>query len=63
VAHELEARAGTQRVDVVAGAGEEVVDAQDVVPLTDQPLAQMGPEEAGPPGHEHTPPQSIPAHV
>jgi len=47
VAHQFEVVVVEQFDDVVLGAGEEVVDADDVVPLFQQPLAEMGAEKAG----------------
>ena len=47
VAHQLEARVVEQMRDVALGAGEEVVDADDVVAAFEQPVAQMRAEKAG----------------
>ena len=53
VAHQLEMRIAQQMRDVVLAAGEEVVDAQHVVAVAQQALAQMRAEEAGAAGHQH----------
>ena len=52
VAQELEVGVGEQVRDVVLGAGEEVVHADDVVPVGEQALAEVGAEEAGAAGDE-----------
>ena len=52
MADELEMRVVEQVLDVVLGAGEEVVDAEHVVAALQQPLAQMRAEEAGAAGDE-----------
>ncbi len=51
--HQLEARMVEQVLDVALGAGEEVVDAQDVMALLDEPVAQVAAQETGAAGHEH----------
>ena len=52
VAHQLEAAVVEQRLDVVAGAGEEVVDADHVGAHVEQPLAEMRAEESGAAGDQ-----------
>ena len=47
MADQLEAVVVEQVQDVVARAGEEVVDAEHVVPVREQPLAEERAEEAG----------------
>jgi hypothetical protein len=47
MANELESRIPEKVLDVVLRAREEVVEAKDLVPLFDQPIAQMGSDEAG----------------
>src|SRR6185437_1791068 len=47
MAQQLEGGIGQQVLDVVPGAGEEVVDTQHVAPLRQQPLAQVRSEESG----------------
>ena len=47
VAHQLKVGIADQVRDVVLGAGEEVVHAQDVAAVGEQALAQVGAEEAG----------------
>jgi hypothetical protein len=54
VAHRLELRQVHQVADVVLAAGEVVVDAQHVVALADQALAQMRPKESGAARHQDT---------
>ena len=54
VPDELEARMVVQVVDVPLVAGEQVVDAEDLVPLLEQPIAQMRAEEAGAAGDEYS---------
>ena len=54
VAHQLEVRVVQQVDDVVLGAGEEVVDAQHVVAVGQQAVAQVRAEEAGAAG-DHDP--------
>ncbi len=48
VAVQLETRVTQQVRHVGARAGEEVVQAHDIVPFLDQAFAQMGTEEPGP---------------
>ena len=47
VAQQLEARVADQRYDVVARAGEEVVEAEHLVAVGEQPFAQVRADEAG----------------
>ncbi len=54
VAHELEARMMIKVIDVPLRAREEVVDAQNVVPLVDQPVDKMGAQKSGAAGHKDT---------
>jgi hypothetical protein len=49
---QLEALVAEQMLDVAAGAAEEVVDADDVGALGQEPLAQMRAEEAGAAGDQ-----------
>ena len=53
MAHQLEALGADEMRDVALGAGEEIVDADDVVAALQQALAQMRAEEPGPAGHEY----------
>jgi hypothetical protein len=53
VLQKMEARAGLEMRDIGAAPGVEIVEAHDLVPLPDQPLAQMRTEEAGAAGDEH----------
>ena len=43
-----------QMLDVLAAAGEEVVETDDVRPLGQEALAQVGPEEAGTAGNQNS---------
>ncbi len=52
VADELEARMVVQVLDVALGAGEEIVDAEHLVALLQQPVAQMRAEESGAAGDQ-----------
>jgi hypothetical protein len=52
VAHQLEIRVVEEMGDVVLGAGEEVVETDDVVAFSEQALAEMAAEEAGAAGDE-----------
>jgi hypothetical protein len=52
VAHQLEIRVVEEMGDVVLGAGEEVVETDDVVAFGEQTLAEMAAEEAGAAGDE-----------
>ena len=52
VAHQLEVRVIEQMGNVVLGAGEEVVQADDVVAVVQQAFAEMRAEEAGTTGDE-----------
>jgi hypothetical protein len=52
VAHQLEARMADQVLDVALGAGEEVIDADDVVPLGNEAVTQVRTEEAGASGDQ-----------
>ena len=47
MAHQLEVRGVQQVQDTVFGAGEEIVEADDIVAVVQQALAQMRAEEAG----------------
>lgn len=60
MAQRLEARVAEQRRHVLLGAGEIVVDAQDVMTEFDQALAQMRTEETRATGYED--PLSITLH-
>ena len=44
---------GEQVRDVVGVAGDEVVDAEDLVPVGEKPLAEMGADESRPAGDHH----------
>jgi hypothetical protein len=52
MAHQLEARIREQIVHVAARARIEIVDAQHLVPVPQQPLAQMRADEPGTPGNQ-----------
>ena len=52
MAQQLEVRVVEQVLDVLAPAGEEVVQADDVVALGQQPVAEMGADEPGAAGDE-----------
>ena len=52
MAHELEMRVVQQVDDVVLGAGEEVVHADHVVTVAEQPLAEVGAEKTGAAGDQ-----------
>jgi hypothetical protein len=52
VAHQLEPRVTQQVLDVALRPREEVVDAKNVLAASDEPIAEMGTEKAGAPGHE-----------
>ena len=54
VPQRLELRPAQQVRDVVLAPREVIVDAKHVVPLLDQPLAEMRPQEPGPAGHQDT---------
>ena len=54
VAHQLELRMGQQVDHVVAGAGEEVVDAEHRVPVGQQPATEVRADEAGTAGDQRT---------
>ena len=53
MADQLEALVIEQVLDVAAGAGEEIVDADDIGALGQQALAQMRAEEAGAAGDQN----------
>jgi hypothetical protein len=53
VTHQLEPLGADEMSDVALGAGEEVVDADDIRAPLQQSLAQMRAEEAGPAGHQN----------
>ena len=53
VADQLEIGLAQQVADVRFLAGEEVVQADHVVPLRDESFAEMGAEKAGPAGHQN----------
>jgi hypothetical protein len=50
--HETEARLTQQVRDVVGGAGEQIVDADDFPSLAQKVIAEMGPDETGPSGDQ-----------
>ena len=52
VADELEIRLAQEMGDIRLGAGEHVVEADDIAAARHQPLAEMRTDEAGPSGHE-----------
>ena len=54
VAHDLEIGAAQKVSDVVLGAGEEVVHAQDVVAVLEESFAEVGAEEAGAAGDKNS---------
>lgn len=47
VAHELKVRMIEQMDNVVLGAGEEIIEADDVMAIVQQAFAEMGSEKAG----------------
>ena len=47
VPHEFKVRVGQQMNDVLLPAGEQVVEADDIVAVADQPIAKVTAEEAG----------------
>jgi len=53
VAHRLERRVADEMRDALLAAGQEIVDAQDVVTLPQQALAKMRAQEAGAAGHQN----------
>jgi hypothetical protein len=53
VAEHLETGVVEQVLDVVAPAGEEIVEADDLVPLGEQTIAQVGADEAGAAGDQY----------
>ena len=55
VTHELEARVAEQVLDVALGAGEKIIDADDVVAVGDQAIAEMRAEKAGAAGYQYGP--------
>ena len=52
MAHELEARVVVQVIDVALGTGEEVVEADNLMPLLQQAVAEMRAKETGASGNE-----------
>ena len=59
VPHEFEARLAMQVVEVALGPGEQVVDAQHLVPLFEQPVDQVRADEPRPAGHQNTLPAFV----
>ena len=53
VAQQLEMGVVQQVEDVVLGAGEVVIDTEDVVPVVEEAFTEMGAEKAGPAGHQY----------
>ena len=53
VTNELEARVAEQMRDVGLGAGEEIVDANDIVALSKEPVTKVRTEESGPASNEN----------
>ena len=45
VTDELEARVADQMLDIALGAGEEIVDAKNIVPVGEEPVTEMRPEK------------------
>jgi hypothetical protein len=62
VPQQLEGRMRQEVLDVAPCAGEEVIDAKDFAALGQQPLAQVGPEEAGSAGDQDTLAQRVGFH-
>lgn len=54
VPQQLEARMGEQVSDVILAASEEIVDAEDVMAIRDQAVAEVRAEKTGAAGDEHT---------
>ena len=54
VTHQFEARMGQQAMHVVTCARIEIVDAEDLMPIVQQALAQMRAEKARAAGHQDT---------
>ena len=48
MSHELKMGVIEEMVDIFARAGEEIIDAKDLMPLLQEALAQMGTEESSP---------------
>ena len=62
MAHQLEVRVADEVRDVVFRAGEEVVHAQHVVALGQEPLAQVRADEAGAAGHQNALADAVGSH-
>jgi hypothetical protein len=52
--HQLEAGIADQVLDIGLPTGEEVIEADDVMPLTDKAIAKVGAEKSGTAGNEDT---------
>jgi hypothetical protein len=52
---DLEAGAAEEMRDVLPRACEEIVETDDLMPVCQEPLAQMGADETGPAGNEDAP--------
>ena len=50
---QIEAMVVDHAIDVAAGAGEKVIDADDIGAVFEQALAQMRAEKSGAAGHNH----------
>jgi len=48
VPHQFEVRVADQVADVVLGSGEEIIHAQDIVPIGDQAIAQVRAQKPAP---------------
>jgi hypothetical protein len=54
MAHKFKTGARKQVRNVCLSAGEEIVDAQHIVALCNEPVAKMGAEEAGSASHQYS---------
>ena len=52
--HELKTRMIVELINVPLGAGEQIVGAQHIVPLLQQPVNKMRADKAGPSGYQDT---------
>lgn len=46
MAHQLEVGVTHKIDDVISGAAEKIIDAQDLVPISEKPLAKMGTQKS-----------------
>jgi hypothetical protein len=52
VQYEREPRVGSQRLDVLTPTRDQIIQADDIVPVRDKTIAEVGPDEASSTSHQ-----------